>query len=214
MTIQESWRGRRSRLKKAHYSRYDNDQDRLENRLDDVPLETFKALLEYWGDETVQERARKNVESRRQVVDTHTAGPRSFSQVKHKMDKIKKNLNTSRKGVDKLITDGKSHDSSWLVGRAVNPSNIYAAGPIETYVQDRTRKIRESLVEEVEVKVNEKVQTEVDTQVNRKVQENLIYVLQKLGEADPNIKIDLGELCATISSDNDNGTPMIGGASS
>lgn len=54
LTIQESWRGRKSRLKKAHYTRYDNDQARLENRPEDIPLENFMALLEYWGDETVQ----------------------------------------------------------------------------------------------------------------------------------------------------------------
>lgn len=54
MTIQESWRGRKCRLKKAHYTPYDNDEDRLENRPEDVPLETFKSLIKYWGDAKVQ----------------------------------------------------------------------------------------------------------------------------------------------------------------
>lgn len=62
--------------------------------------------------------------------------------------------------------------------------------------------------------MNKKVQSEMDAQVNKKVQENLAYALKKLGEANPNIRIDLGEFCATVSSDNENGTPMTGGASS
>ena len=44
--------------------------------------------------------------------------------------------------------------------------------------------------------------------------ENLTLVLKKLGEANPGINIDLAQLCATISSDNDNGTPITGGATS
>ncbi|KAK1402661.1 hypothetical protein POM88_002266 [Heracleum sosnowskyi] len=166
-------------------------------------LETFKSLLEYWGDETVQERARKNAESRSKIVDTHTASPKCFSQLKHKMkkkrpddgepsqgrvfiktrkrragrkyqtdpsvinyriEKIKKNLGTSGEDIQELITDGKLHGPSWLIGRSSNPSKISATAPKGTYVQDLTSKIRESLVEEVEAKVSKKMQEEVDAQ--------------------------------------------------
>lgn len=96
----------------------------------------------------------------------------------------------------------------------MEPSKIPAAAPTQTYVQDLTSKIRGSLVEEVEAKVSERVQSELDAQVNKKVQENLTYVLKKLGEANPNINIDLGELCTTVSSDQENGTPTTGGTSS
>lgn len=53
-TIQESWRGRKSRLKRRYYNPYPDDEARLQNCPKDVPLETFKSLLEYWGDEAVQ----------------------------------------------------------------------------------------------------------------------------------------------------------------
>ncbi|KAK1352117.1 hypothetical protein POM88_053621 [Heracleum sosnowskyi] len=176
---------------------------KLENRPNNIPLETFKSLLEYWGDETVQERAKKNAESRSKIVDTHTAGPKCFSQLKHKMkkkrpddgepsqgrvfiktrkrrvgrkyktdpsvinyriEKIKKNIGTSGEDIQELITDGKLHGPSWLIGRSSNPSKISATAPRGTYVQDLTSKIRESLVEEVEAKVSKKMQEEVDAQ--------------------------------------------------
>ncbi|KAK1380317.1 hypothetical protein POM88_027061 [Heracleum sosnowskyi] len=221
LSIQESWRGRKSRLKRAHYNCYPTDEARLENRPNGIPLATFKSLLEYWGDETVQKRAKKNAESRSKIVDTHTAGPKCFSQLKYKMkekrpddgepsqgrvfvktckrrarrkyktdpslinyiiEKIKKNIGTSREDIQELIIDGKLHGPSWLIGRSSNSSKISATAPKGTYVQDLTSKIKESLVEEVEAKVSKKVQEEVDAQVNKKLQENLTQMLKKLSE--------------------------------
>lgn len=93
----------------------------------------------------------------------------------------------------------------------MNPSTIPAQAPKETYVQDLTCKIRETLVEEIEAKVNKKLQAEMDAQLNKKVQENMSWVLKKLGEANPDIVVDLGELCATVSSGHEDGTPVTGG---
>ena len=64
-----------------------------------------------------------------------------------------------------------------------------------------TKKIRQELVVEVEEKLNRRVDEEVDAKVNRKVQDNLTLVLKKLGEANPDLKIDLTDICATISTD-------------
>ncbi|KAK1394576.1 hypothetical protein POM88_013632 [Heracleum sosnowskyi] len=136
------------------------------------------------------------------------------SVINYIIEKIKKNLSTSGEGIHELITEGKSHGPSWLLGRSANPSKKFATASKGTYVQDLTSKIRERLIEEVKAKVNKKVQEEVDAQVNKKVQENFTWVLTKLGEANPNIKVDLGELCTTISSDHEDGTPVNGGTSS
>lgn len=61
--------------------------------------------------------------------------------------------------------------------------------------------------------MTKKVQAEVSEQVNKKVQQNLAWILKKLGEANPNITVDIEGLGAIISSDNDDGTPMTGGTS-
>lgn len=85
--------------------------------------------------------------------------------------------------------------------------------PTDTYVQELTTKIRQSLADEVEEKVKQ-VQAEVDVQVKKKVQQNLAVVLKKLAEANPNITVDIEDLCEmTVSSDNDDGTPLTGGSS-
>ena len=61
-------------------------------------------------------------------------------------------------------------------------------------------------------KIKKKDQEEVDAKLSKKVQENLTWVLKKLAEANPSINVNLGEICATVSSDNCDGTPIIGGA--
>ena len=58
-----------------------------------------------------------------------------------------------------------------------------------SYIEELTNKIRQYLVAEVDVKVNQKVH------------DNLTWVLKNLGEAKPNMKIDIGQVCATFSSD-------------
>lgn len=52
--ILDAWRGYKSRVKKAHYTAYKTDEERIKNRPDGIPLAEFKLLLMYWGDEDVQ----------------------------------------------------------------------------------------------------------------------------------------------------------------
>ncbi|KAL6554597.1 hypothetical protein OROHE_007620 [Orobanche hederae] len=73
--------------------------------------------------------------------------------------------------------------------------------PIDSYVQELTKKIRQEVSVEVEAKLNQKVCAEVDGKINQKVQDNLTLVLKKLVEANPILNVDIGEICATISSD-------------
>lgn len=58
-TLSVAWKLHKARVKKAYYTKYDNDEQRLENKPDRVPLEDFKMLLKYWGDESVQVVTRK-----------------------------------------------------------------------------------------------------------------------------------------------------------
>ncbi|KAK1378070.1 hypothetical protein POM88_024814 [Heracleum sosnowskyi] len=135
----------------------------------------------------------------------------------YRLEKIEKAMAApgGSSGIDELISDGKSHGPSWLIGRHAESAKVSTTtAPRSTYVQELTAQIKQNLVDEMEAKVNKKVQQEVDEKVNQKVQQNLTWVLKKLGEANPDMKIDLGDLCATISTDNENGTPMTGGPSS
>ena len=53
-TIQHAWKGLKSRTKSCHYLAYATDEERLENKPNDIPLEDFKSLLKYWSDPKVQ----------------------------------------------------------------------------------------------------------------------------------------------------------------
>ena len=53
-TLNSSWRVHKSRVKKDHYTKYDTDEKRIENRPPEIPLDDFKILLKYWADEGVQ----------------------------------------------------------------------------------------------------------------------------------------------------------------
>ncbi|KAL6580325.1 hypothetical protein OROMI_008349 [Orobanche minor] len=90
-----------------------------------------------------------------------------------------------------------------------------ATAPTNSYVQELTKKIRQEVVDEVEAKLNQKVYDEVDAKVNQKVQDNLTLVLKELVGANPTQNVNIGEICATISSDTGGeDTPITEGPSS
>lgn len=41
-------------MKAAYYTKYHTDEDRIAHRPNVIPLEDFKLLVKYWGDEAVQ----------------------------------------------------------------------------------------------------------------------------------------------------------------
>ncbi|KAK1369668.1 hypothetical protein POM88_035760 [Heracleum sosnowskyi] len=136
-------------------------------------------------------------------------------------DTINKKLGSSEglDGLDELVSGAKkSHGRGWLIGRhdpKCLKTSTSAPAPTDSYVQELTKKIRQKVAVKVEAKVNQKVCAEVDGKINRKVQDNLTLALKKLAEANPTLNVDIGEICATISSDTvGDGTPMTNGPSS
>ncbi|KAK1393587.1 hypothetical protein POM88_012643 [Heracleum sosnowskyi] len=124
-----------------------------------------------------------------------------------RIDTINKKLGSSEglDGLDELVSGAKkSHGRGWLIGRHDSKclkTSTSAPAPTDSYVQELTKKIRQEVAVEVEAKVNQKVCAEVDGKINRKVQDNLTLALKKLAEANPTLNVDIGEICATISSD-------------
>lgn len=98
---------------------------------------------------------------------------------------------------DAMVTNDKEHGRNWLVGRRGKTYEVKAQAPSDQYVQELTTKIKRDL------------EHELDAKVNKKVQENMTWVLKKLGDANPDLKLDIGDFCATMSSEpEDIGTPM------
>lgn len=53
-TLNDAWRVYKSRMKKKYYSSFENYNERVKNRPDDIPSEDFENLLKYWDDEAVK----------------------------------------------------------------------------------------------------------------------------------------------------------------
>lgn len=111
----------------------------------------------------------------------------------------------SGEDVDALITNGKSPGREWLKGRHGKCAGLASSSsaPTDPYLEDLTVKIRRELEVDLEAKVN------------RKVQDNMAMFLKKLGEANPDLNLDVGDYSATHSSEDvENATPLTVGTNS
>ncbi|KAL6551267.1 hypothetical protein OROMI_021755 [Orobanche minor] len=107
---------------------------------------------------------------------------------------------------DAVLPDGK-HGPDWLVGRQ---GSLLAL--------ENTHAIPQPSADELTAKITRDLESQMEAKVNKKVQENMTWFLKKLGEANPTLKFDIGDFCATFSSDQDKcDTPITqtpGGATS
>lgn len=102
--------------------------------------------------------------------------------------------------VETVISNGKSQGRPLLIGRRAKCAKQSTEALTNAYVHD----LRQRLVEEMEA--------QLESKVNQKVQENLARVLKKLGDANPEMNINVEDLTSTImSSETDN---LTGGTSS
>ncbi|KAL6520000.1 hypothetical protein OROHE_017143 [Orobanche hederae] len=231
--------GYKSRTKGKYYSSLKTEEEMIAEKPEEIPTEDFKILLKYWGMKKSRALANDNSERRCSITDTHTMGPKSLAQVKNKMKKcdpkqgapsdanvfietrkrkagrkyktntvvlekkmenIKKQLNSGNQAeADAMVSHDKEHGRNWLVGRGGKSSGTKVHASSSHYVDELTTKIKLDL------------ETKLEAKVNKKVQENLTWVLKKLGDANPDLKLDIGEFCATVSSEDDNETPMTKG---
>ena len=110
----------------------------------------------------------------------------------------------------------KKKRPNWLVGRqgrtTTSTETLAAQAASVASVPD-------TYVEELTAKITQNLESEMEAKVNIKVQQNMALFVKKLQEANPEIKLDFSNFCATVSSDADeNRTPVTpcnqGGASS
>lgn len=216
-TIGAAWRQHKSRVKNDHYKPYNNDEDRLKNKPNVISVEEFKVLLKYWGDAEVQERAKKNAENRQLIVETHTAGRKSFAQIGEKIKAEKKIDSEELAPKDDIyaktrkrkpgrqyktpnVQDGSGeqvkkpkHGPNWLLGRS---------GKCRKTKQDQQQKLLSSStptdMNDLKKTLREEIMSEMQEMVDRKVSEKMTKVIVKLGEINPDFKdLDVEELCAS-----------------
>lgn len=96
----------------------------------------------------------------------------------------------------------KKNRPDWLVGRQ---------GKAVASTETPAIPVSQSKVEELNAKISQ-LESEMEAKVNKKVQANMAWLLTKLGEANPSLKVDITDFCATVSSDGDEfGTPITSG---
>ncbi|KAL6582838.1 hypothetical protein OROMI_004916 [Orobanche minor] len=147
--------------------------------------------------------AEENTARRNSYADPHTLGRKTLAEVK--LETIDEVL---REGGDAdAVLPGGKHGPYWLVGRQ---GSLLAL--------ENTPAIPQSSTDELTAKITRDLESQMEAKVNRKVKENMTWFLKKLGEANPTLKFDIGDFCATFSSDQDeSGTPItqtLGGATS
>ncbi|KAK1366152.1 hypothetical protein POM88_041713 [Heracleum sosnowskyi] len=192
----------------------------------------------YKSHESVHELAEENKARRESVADPHTLDPDSMAVLRDKLKKsdlnlasppdaavylesrereegrtyktntaeLKKRMSEIKKrmavgeNVDELIANGKSHGPDWLKGRQGKKADLAStSATTDPFIDDLTAKIRRDLEVELEAKVK------------RKVLDNMAMLLKKLGEANPSLNLDIGDLSPIASEDDENGTPLTAG---
>ncbi|KAK1383111.1 hypothetical protein POM88_020846 [Heracleum sosnowskyi] len=188
-TLSSLWRTHKSRLKESHYTQYHTDEERIQHRPETIPLEDFKMLLKYWADDEVKALAEDNKARHNSSAEPHTLGRNSLAQLRNKLEDIKEMLKDG-KDADVLLPTKKNRPD-WLVGRQGK-----TVASTETHVIP----IPEHVVEQLTAKITQNLEREMEDKVNKKVQGNMACFLKKLGEARPDMKLDVAAFCATFSS--------------
>ncbi|XP_063948189.1 uncharacterized protein LOC135152261 [Daucus carota subsp. sativus] len=195
-TMRDQFRAYKARIKREHYSKYGTDEERLENRPRDVPLKDFKMLLIYWADEKIKDKAIKNIRARSFVSETHTVGPRSFTQVCHKMEiareqaaKPDEPAPRTVEDANKLVYGDKKHSRSYLLGRLIQRRE--AKGKSVTHTEAT---ISDQVLASLTEKIREQLAQEMEEKMDQKVRENVKAMVSKLAEKNPDLKIDIQDL--------------------
>ncbi|KAK1397428.1 hypothetical protein POM88_007291 [Heracleum sosnowskyi] len=223
----------------------EKDDDTEENEADveawpeTDPLEDFKMLLNYWGDESVQALVEDNAARRKTLSEIHTMGPKTHAQAKEKMRKKDSNLakpsnaeiyletykrkpgRTYKTNTDEvkyaevqaLVDAGKIAEANALVvGGKTHGQNWLVGRQGKKCVKNSTPAPTENYVQELTTKRRQDLEADLEAKVDQKVQENMSLMLKKLREANPDFNFDIGPLSATpTSGQDDNNTPTTQG---
>ena len=115
--------------------------------------------------------------------------------------------------MDELVCGGKPHGREWLKGRH-DTGEASTSMDKDPYFSDVTAMVRRELEAEWQAKM-ERQEAEFHAKMNRQIQDNIAMVMKKIGEANPGLNLDVGDFCATLSSEEDeNGTPFTAGTTS
>ncbi|KAL2934013.1 Threonine--tRNA ligase [Bienertia sinuspersici] len=83
-TVNLSWRGYKSKLKKMCLEAVEKGSN-LDELYELVPEDELKDLISYWNTSPAKEQSKKNKRNREKLDDMHTMGPSSYAALRHKL---------------------------------------------------------------------------------------------------------------------------------
>ncbi|XP_075078665.1 uncharacterized protein LOC107784235 isoform X3 [Nicotiana tabacum] len=83
-----AWRKYKSQLKTTHFTAYENDELRMENRPVDILKFYFKDILKYWNSDPHKKMFETNTENRNKLKCPHTAGRTHFALIREEKKEI------------------------------------------------------------------------------------------------------------------------------
>ncbi|XP_065870332.1 uncharacterized protein [Euphorbia lathyris] len=216
-TISGAWRVYKSRIKKKHYTAYDNDDERRKNRPDFLSDEQFETLLQFWNDDKVKKIAETNSTIRKQLKDLHTCGPVGFARIRKKLQLEKPNQAEPSKAelfvaTRKRNADGATQDKIAIIeekllsgeenmdeilgekshGRSwlvgrIGQFKSSASASASTSAATRKANISEEALQQIKAEVRNEVKEEME----KAMQAQLANMMQRLGQMNPTLNLNL-----------------------
>ncbi|KAL8161873.1 hypothetical protein V2J09_013362 [Rumex salicifolius] len=75
------------KLQEKHFTPYDTNEERLDHKPENIPINQFEELIDYWSLEQAKENSKNNKGSRELQDDVHTMGPSSFPLLRTQLQK-------------------------------------------------------------------------------------------------------------------------------
>ncbi|KAJ8430358.1 hypothetical protein Cgig2_005404 [Carnegiea gigantea] len=168
-TILDSWKVFKSRIKRDHYYKYDNNDARWENRPTRVLDSYFKVLLLYWNDSTVQKNKEGRSPSMTRMFE-ETRKRKEGRPYKHSnsdtLDKIKR-----MKEIEALQESGHSSSDEDPFDKAMKKEcpgrlRLYESGVCTTNLKrndvDKPQAVAPEFIDAVRVGLSEEMQKDFD----------------------------------------------------
>ncbi|KAJ8426257.1 LOW QUALITY PROTEIN: hypothetical protein Cgig2_030551 [Carnegiea gigantea] len=180
-TIRDSWRVFKSRIKRDHYYKYDNNDARWENRPTKVLDSHFKVLLQYWNDSPVQKHKEGRSPSKTRMFE-ETRKRKEGRTYKHSnndtLDKIESGLSSSNEDPFDKVMKKECPGRLRLYGRGVCTTNL------KRNDVDKLQALAPEFINAIRVGLSEEMQKDFDAHkekmdVELKVEKDIVANMQK-----------------------------------
>ncbi|XP_019258922.1 PREDICTED: uncharacterized protein LOC109237116 [Nicotiana attenuata] len=190
-SVCSAWRKYKSQLKATHFTSYENDELRMENRPVDVPESHFKDLLNYWNFDPHKKISETNIVNRNKLNCPHTAGRTPFALIREaEMERMQ----STQESED----DSHSIDAFASVMGPEHPGRVrlYGRGVTKTVLKGQKGNLGSSdermqqKMEEMEERMQQRMHEKLNKQKDAMEQNITMNVIARLQRLNPDLRLD------------------------